>query len=315
MAQVRAVAVKNSELADNLFSVASLARRSAAGWQSDSVASVDNALKLKLEHLLGMGGGYVLNFSNASFGDFVRDSIGVEPYELHNGSKAQVLRHLWFALPNPEFAKLTIDMLEYRRLSEDLGHLEINARTEADRRIAEEVTAQLRPMLEPGERLTRDEAAFLAKEVQFDLRQVAVEVNLQSVVADRLDEVETCFENGAHLAVVILCGSTLEGLLFEVARNHPAEFNRARAAPRHVDKVRPFSEWTLNDLLNCSRELGLLGEDVAKFGHALREFRNYIHPQQQVREGFRPRRVTAQVARQVLRAAIDDLASRSAGDP
>lgn len=66
----------------------------------------------------------------------------------------------------------------------------------------------------------------------------------------------------------------------------------------------------LNDLLNCSRELGLLGEDVTKFGHAVREFRNYIHPAQQAKEGFRPRRVTAQVARQVVRAAIDDLASR-----
>jgi len=110
-----------------------------------------------------------------------------------------------------------------------------------------------------------------------------------------------------------LCGSTLEGLLYEVAKNHPIDYNRAKAAPRRGDKVRPFPEWTLNDLLSCSRELGLLGEDVTKFGHAVREFRNYIHPQQQVKEGFRLRRVTAQVARQVLRAAIDDLASRRHG--
>jgi len=47
-----------------------------------------------------------------------------------------------------------------------------------------------------------------------------------------------------------------------------------------------------------------------KFAHAIREFRNYIHPQQQVKESFRPRRVTAQIARHVLRAAIDDLATR-----
>ena len=277
------------------------------------MATVDNALKLKLEHLLGMSGGYVLNYSNASFADFVRDSVGVNPYELHDGSKAQVLRHLWFALSDSEFAKLTIDMLEYRRLSEDLGHLERNDRTEADWRLAEGVIDQLRPLLEPDERLTGDEAAFLARDVEFDLSKVAVEVDFQSVIADRLKEVEICYENGAYLAVVILCGSTLEGLLYEAAKNHPGDYNRAQAAPRHGDKVRPFPEWTLNDLLNCSRELGLLGEDVTKFGHAVREFRNYIHPQQQVKEGFRPRRVTAQVARQVLRAAIDDLASRGTG--
>jgi hypothetical protein len=276
------------------------------------VATVDNALKLKLEHLLGMSGGYVLNYTNASFADFVRDSIGVNPYELHDGSKAQVLRHLWFSLPDSQFAKLTVDMLEYRRLSEGLGHLEHGNRTEADRRLAVDIIDQLRPLMEPDERLTGEEAAFLARDVEFDLSEVVIEVDFQSVIADRLNEVETCYGSGAYLAVVFLCGSTLEGLLYEVAKNHPVDYNRAQAAPRHGGKVRPFLEWTLNDLLNCSRELGLLGEDVAKFGHAVREFRNYIHPQQQVREGFRPRRVTAQVARQVLRAAIDDLASHSA---
>ena len=158
------------------------------------MATIENALKLKLEHLLGMGGGYVLNYSNASFADFVRDSIGINPYELHNGSKAQVLRHLWFALPNSEFAKLTIDMLEYRRLSEDLGHLESDDRTAEDRRLAEGVIDQLRPLLNSDERLTGEEAAFLARDVEFDLSQVAVEVDFQSVVADRLKEVEACYK-------------------------------------------------------------------------------------------------------------------------
>ena len=267
-------------------------------------------MKLKLEHLLGMGGGYVLNYSNASFADFVRNTIGVDPYATKGGSKAQVLRHLWHVLSDAEFAKLTIDMLEYRRLSEDLGHTEVSNRREADRRLAQEVTEQLMPWLETAETLTGDETNFLARVVDLDLSQVAVPVDLKSVVADRLKEVEICFENGAYLAVVFLCGSTLEGLLYEVAKSHPADFNRCRAAPRTESRVRPFAEWTLNDLLSCSRELGLLGEDVAKFGHAIREFRNYIHPQQQVKENFRPRRVTAQVARQVLRAAIEDLQPR-----
>ena len=241
----------------------------------------------------------------------MRDSIGVDPYERHDGSKAQVLRQLWFSLSDAEFAKLTIDMLEYRRLTEDLGQLEPTDRTDADRRLAEELVAQLRPLLDERERVTGDEAEFLARVVDLDLSQVQVELDLQAVIADRLQEVEVCFENGAHLAVVILCGSTLEGLLYEVAKSHPADYNRAKAAPTHDGKVRPFSQWTLNDLLNCSRELGLLGEDITKFGHAVREFRNYIHPQQQVAENFRPRKVTAQVARQVLRAAIDDLGTHT----
>lgn len=126
------------------------------------MATVDNATKMKLEHLLDMGGGYVLNYSNASFAAFVRDSIGVDPHELHAGSKAQVLRHLWFSLSDAEFAKLTIDMLEYRRLTEDLGQVKLTDRTDTDRRLAEEVVEQLRSLLDASERVSGEEADFLA---------------------------------------------------------------------------------------------------------------------------------------------------------
>ena len=274
------------------------------------VAITDNALRQKLEHLLQMSGGYVLDYTNDSFADFVHNSIGIDPYTLHDGSKAQVLRHLWSTLPDPEFARLTIDMLEYRRLAEDLGNYAPGPadRAATDRRLSEEVIEQLRPLLEPTERLTREEAAFLAKDVgAIDVFDVDVPVDFQMVIADRLEEIEICFENHAMLAVVILCGSTLEGLLYEVAKKHPADYNRTSAAPQRDGKVRPLPEWSLNDLLNTSRELRVLGEDVSKFAHSVREFRNYIHPQQQVKEGFRPRQVTAQIAHQVLRAAIDDL--------
>lgn len=277
------------------------------------MATVDNTMKVKLEHLLKMRDGYVPDYSNASFAEFVRGSIGVDPYALHDGSKAQVLRQLWFSISNAEFAKLTIDMLEYRWLTEDLGHVELTDRMGTDRGLSEELVETLRPLLDEPERMTGDEAAFLARVVELDLHQVPVELDLQSVIAERLQEVEVCFDNGAYLSVVILCGSTLEGLLYEVAKCHPASFNRATGAPAHDGKVRPLREWTLNDLLNCSRELRLLGEDMTKFGHAVREFRNYIHPQQQVRENFRPRKVTAEIARQVLRAALDDLGTHTLG--
>ena len=278
------------------------------------VATVDHRLKLTLEHLLQMSGGYVLDFSNATFADFVESSIGLDPYSLYGGSKAQVLRQLWADQPNELFAKLIIEMLEYRQLAEDLGRIDPSSdpnQAATDRRLTAVVIEQLRPMLQQPDRLTRDEAAFLDKDFgTLDLSYVDVPVDFQAVIADRLDEIEICFSNSAPLAVVLLCGSTLEGLLYEVAKNHPADFNRAAAAAHRDGKVLPLPEWRLNHLILTARELGILGEDVAKFASAVRDFRNYIHPQQQVSERFRPRRVTAQMARQVLRAAIDDLAAR-----
>ncbi len=45
------------------------------------MADLTNAEKRKLEKLLDMGGGYVLNFSNRTLDDFVMDSIGRSIYD------------------------------------------------------------------------------------------------------------------------------------------------------------------------------------------------------------------------------------------
>ncbi|MCY4317652.1 MAG: hypothetical protein OXE76_00405, partial [Alphaproteobacteria bacterium] len=48
--------------------------------------------------------------------------------------------------------------------------------------------------------------------------------------------------------------------------------------------------------------------DVKKFSHGLRDFRNYIHPYEQMVSGFTPDEHTAKVCFQVLRAALESLA-------
>jgi len=178
--------------------------------------------------------------------------------------------------------------------------------------IYEKVLAELKA-LEPGEPApTADEIAFLDKDLgNIDLTAVSVPITLREVITQRRAEIEVCLRAKAPLAVIFLCGSTLEGLLFAVAEKKPRDYNQAKAAPTKGGNVRPFSEWTLQNLIDVTRELGLVGEDVAKHAHAVRDFRNYIHPRQQIRENFTPRMVTAEIADKVLRAAIADLASKS----
>ena len=50
------------------------------------------------------------------------------------------------------------------------------------------------------------------------------------------------------------------------------------------------------------------GSDVQKFGHALRDFRNYIHPNEQLRSGFSPDRHTAKLCFHAFIAALSDIA-------
>lgn len=44
------------------------------------MADLDNITKRKLESILEMSGGYVLDFTNATFSDFVQTSVGVAIY-------------------------------------------------------------------------------------------------------------------------------------------------------------------------------------------------------------------------------------------
>lgn len=73
--------------------------------------------KSKFEKLLGMETGYVLNFSNRSFAEFVRDSTGRdiydERYNYASGSKANRLRAFWQKEENSVVGKLMKDMLDY----------------------------------------------------------------------------------------------------------------------------------------------------------------------------------------------------------
>lgn len=74
--------------------------------------------KRAFERLFGMGSGYVLDFSNRTFEEFVIDSTGRNPYDAKydNGtSKANRLRGFWTAEENHVVGKLLSDMVEYSK--------------------------------------------------------------------------------------------------------------------------------------------------------------------------------------------------------
>lgn len=76
----------------------------------------------KLERVFGMASGYVLNFSDRSFAEFIQESTGcnieAEKYHVNGRSKAKRLRVFWQIEPNHVVGKLLNDLLDY---SEDTG--------------------------------------------------------------------------------------------------------------------------------------------------------------------------------------------------
>src|SRR5579872_812559 len=81
------------------------------------MSTLTNSEKRKFEKFLGMSGGYVLNFSDRTFAEFVADSTSrniFDPrYNYASGSKANRLRAFWTTEDNQVVGKLMSDMLDY----------------------------------------------------------------------------------------------------------------------------------------------------------------------------------------------------------
>ena len=149
------------------------------------------------------------------------------------------------------------------------------------------------------------EDAFLRQSFSVDVTQLGLDPGVNDIVTLRLKEAESCVKNDAPLSSVIMIGSILEGILLGIASAYPRLFNQTQSAPKNeAGTVRRFPEWTLNNFIDAASEIGFLKQDVKKFSHVVRDFRNYIHPYSQLASHFSPDKQTALICLQVLRAAI-----------
>ncbi len=95
------------------------------------MSDLTNIEKRKFERLLGMGSGYVLDFSNRTFDEFVTDTVGRNIYDSkydgHGTSKANRLRAFWQAEPNYFVAKLMGPLVDYQKEVEDRNQISGNS--------------------------------------------------------------------------------------------------------------------------------------------------------------------------------------------
>lgn len=269
------------------------------------MSSLTSLEKRRFEDLLGMRSGYVLDFSNNTFHQFFKENVGINIYDdryAYNGeSKAKYLRAFWEMDDDAGVGVALKALLELWRYQNELGK---------DGRSDKTYTECLRTVV----RLTGKEVAAEETEEEFlkkDFGAISiVGLDIDSTIApileSRIREAMECHHVGASLASIFMCGSVLEGILLNIALKNPAAFNQAKSSPKNKEtqKVRPFQDWTLANLIDVAQEVGLLRLDVKKFSHVMRDFRNYIHPYEQMASKFAPDKHTAEICLQVLRAAI-----------
>jgi hypothetical protein len=131
---------------------------------------------------------------------------------------------------------------------------------------------------------------------------------LEEIIQQRWVDAQKCQHTGAHLASVVMMGSILEALLLAKALSFAKEANQSQRAPKRKDgSTAPIQDWNLNSLIEVAVDVGWLKVDRGKFGHALRESRNVVHPWQHASLNADFDEGTCRTCWQVLNASVEDL--------
>ena len=273
------------------------------------MSSLTNSEKLYLERILDMGGDYVLDYTDATYGEFFgRYQIDIHgtKYQTYGTSKAKKMRAFWEREPDALVGRVLSEMLDFYEANCELNRKEIDTPV---LKKARDIVGRLTGKPQ-GTKPVETEARFLDKEFAIpNIRKLPIEQTVVPIIESRLDEAHKALAAGAHLSVVMLCGSILEAVLLGKAQREPALFNSSKASPKTAQgKVKQFHDWTLAEFIDVAGDVGVLKLDVRKFSHGLRDFRNYIHPYQQMISGFSPDEHTAKVCFQVLKAALASVA-------
>lgn len=273
------------------------------------MSSLTDIEKRYLERLLITRRGYILDYTDATFAEFFkRHNIDIHShkYQTYGTSKAKKLRAFWDQEPDAVVGPVLSEMLAaYTAFCELSGR-------KPEQSILEEcqaIVARLSKGSAPGAPVEVDDA-FLSQEFVIpNLHKLPVQEQVAKIIEARLEEARKAFKAEAYLCVILLSGSVLEAVLLGAAQRYPEKFNRSPISPKTSDgKVKPFHEWSLAQLIDVAHSVGMLRLDVKKLSHALRDFRNFIHPYEQMASQFTPDQHTAKVCFQVLKAALADLA-------
>lgn len=275
------------------------------------MSSLTDIEKRYLEKILGMQSGWVLDYSDATFGAlFSRHKIDIhsQKYQTYGTSKAKKMRAFWEQESDGLVGRVLSEML-----ATYVATCELDDR-KPDHAILDKSQIAVARLSGDSEPVKSEDTVDLFLHQEFaipNLNKLPVEPQVATIIAERLEEARKALAAGASLSVIFLCGSVLEGVLLGAAQQQPAQFNRAASSAKTSEgKAKPFHEWSLAQLIDTGHEVGLLGLDVKKFSHGLRDFRNYIHPYEQLASRFTPDQHTAKVCFQVLKAALAGLTGR-----
>ncbi len=118
-------------------------------------------------------------------------------------------------------------------------------------------------------------------------------------------EIQRAFAAECWKSVIILSGGAIEAILTDVLLQHEAAAQAAASA----SKKSAITNWDLADLINVAVELKKIPSGVSKLAHPVREYRNLVHPGNELRNELKFGAEEAKIAFEVLNMLHRDVST------
>ena len=120
--------------------------------------------------------------------------------------------------------------------------------------------------------------------------------SLRTILVRDYADAQRTFITAAWKATIILSGGAIEAILLDQLRKDEGAARAASKAPKQND----LSRWDLADLISVAVELKVVGPGVDKLSHSVREYRNLVHPGNEVRNRLTVGKEEARIALEIL---------------
>lgn len=151
---------------------------------------------------------------------------------------------------------------------------------------------------------------FIPSALPFGFGNLISDDTFRNIMEERWSESLKTQKAGAYLSTIILLGGILEGILHCRILKDTTEAMKSICIP--IDSVtgskKPINQWMLNTMINVCKDRGWIDSDVSKFSHEVMEYRNLVHPYQQLKSGLpTPTINTCDISRTVVESALRNL--------
>jgi hypothetical protein len=123
-----------------------------------------------------------------------------------------------------------------------------------------------------------------------DFSPLVYDPKMQKILENRWNEIIKCLECDAPLAATIMMGGLLEALFLARANKliDKSPVYKAKSAPidPKTGNIVPLDKWMLNSFIEVGAELAWIRKPAKDIGSVLRDYRNFIHPERELRTGF-----------------------------